>query len=187
MAWTTPRTWVAGETVTDTLMNTHVRDNLAYLGTGIIRLNVNTTAVGNVGAGEDDLITYSLPAATLGVDGMGVRVTAAGSFAANANNKLVKMYFGSTSLTTWATAPYNNVKWRYVAEIIRTGAGAQIASSQFVSTGGSGGHTTFPDHVRVGTTTPAETLSGAVTIKCTGEATSNDDIQQLLLLVELIR
>lgn len=27
MAWTTPRTWVAGETVTAALMNTHVRDN----------------------------------------------------------------------------------------------------------------------------------------------------------------
>ena len=31
MAWTTPRTWNSGETVTSTLMNTHVRDNLTYL------------------------------------------------------------------------------------------------------------------------------------------------------------
>ena len=28
MAWTAPRTWVTGETVTAALMNTHVRDNL---------------------------------------------------------------------------------------------------------------------------------------------------------------
>jgi hypothetical protein len=27
MAWTTPRTWVANETVTSGIMNTHVRDN----------------------------------------------------------------------------------------------------------------------------------------------------------------
>ena len=27
MAWTTPRTWVTGETVTAALMNAHVRDN----------------------------------------------------------------------------------------------------------------------------------------------------------------
>ena len=27
MAWTTPRSWTAGETVTSTIMNTHVRDN----------------------------------------------------------------------------------------------------------------------------------------------------------------
>ena len=31
MAWTTPRTWVADELVTATIMNTHVRDNLTYL------------------------------------------------------------------------------------------------------------------------------------------------------------
>ncbi len=32
MAWTSPRTWNAGETVTAALMNTHVRDNLNWLG-----------------------------------------------------------------------------------------------------------------------------------------------------------
>lgn len=31
MAWTDPRTWVASEYVTATLMNTHLRDNLDYL------------------------------------------------------------------------------------------------------------------------------------------------------------
>ena len=31
MGWTTPRTWVANETVTAAQMNTHVRDNVAYL------------------------------------------------------------------------------------------------------------------------------------------------------------
>lgn len=34
MAWTTPRTWVAGEVVTASLMNTHVRDNLDALRAG---------------------------------------------------------------------------------------------------------------------------------------------------------
>ena len=32
MSWTAPRTWVAGETVTAALMNTHVRDNLNAIG-----------------------------------------------------------------------------------------------------------------------------------------------------------
>lgn len=31
MAWTTPRTWVAGEVVTAAIMNQHVRDNLSDL------------------------------------------------------------------------------------------------------------------------------------------------------------
>jgi hypothetical protein len=32
MAWTSPRTWVSGETVTVALLNTHVRDNLKAIG-----------------------------------------------------------------------------------------------------------------------------------------------------------
>ena len=32
MVWTTPGTWVAGETVTAALLNTHVRDNLNAIG-----------------------------------------------------------------------------------------------------------------------------------------------------------
>lgn len=31
MAWTTPRTWQAGETVTSSMLNAHIRDNLNYL------------------------------------------------------------------------------------------------------------------------------------------------------------
>lgn len=33
MAWTTPRTWTPGETVTASMMNVHVRDNLSDLNT----------------------------------------------------------------------------------------------------------------------------------------------------------
>lgn len=35
MAWTTPRTWVAGELVTATMLNTHIRDNENLLKTSI--------------------------------------------------------------------------------------------------------------------------------------------------------
>jgi hypothetical protein len=33
LSWTTPRTWVAGETPTASIFNTHVRDNLSHLST----------------------------------------------------------------------------------------------------------------------------------------------------------
>ena len=180
MGFTTPRTWVAGETVTDTIMNTHVRDNLTYLGTGIIRLDVNTTAVGNVGAGEDDLMTYTLPASTLSVDGMGVRITAWGITANNANAKTVKMYFGSTNVGSLICTTNTIEGWVHQAVIIRTGATAQLgrlvlsAQAAVWKWGGNA-------------TAPTETLSGAVTIKCTGEATATNDIVQQLMLVELIR
>lgn len=41
MAWTTPRTWTTGETVTKTIMDTHVKDNLDYLKTQTDRLSVS--------------------------------------------------------------------------------------------------------------------------------------------------
>jgi len=33
MAWTDPRTWVTGEVVSKTIMDTHIKDNLIYLKT----------------------------------------------------------------------------------------------------------------------------------------------------------
>lgn len=44
MAWTAPRTWATGETITSVIMNTHIRDNLVYL----------DGAVGGVGPGTAD-------------------------------------------------------------------------------------------------------------------------------------
>jgi hypothetical protein len=35
MAWTTPRTWVAGELVTEGNLNTHLRDQLLFLKTSV--------------------------------------------------------------------------------------------------------------------------------------------------------
>jgi hypothetical protein len=47
MAWTTPRSWVAGEVVTAALLNTHVRDNLTaaprgWLGYAQVTANQST-------------------------------------------------------------------------------------------------------------------------------------------------
>lgn len=45
MAWTVPRDWTTGEIVTETMMDTHVRDNLNYLkgATGAISLDGDVT------------------------------------------------------------------------------------------------------------------------------------------------
>lgn len=42
MAWTTPRTWVANETVPAATMNLHVRDNLDWLKDALTQLNVTS-------------------------------------------------------------------------------------------------------------------------------------------------
>ena len=68
MAWTAPRTWVTGETVTAALMNVHLRDNL-----------LETSAAAVTTAGD---ITYADAANSmtrLGIGGAGVVLTSDGS------------------------------------------------------------------------------------------------------------
>lgn len=140
-------------------------------------IDVNTTAVGNVGTGEDDLITFSVPANTLATNGDRIQFQMAGTFAANANAKQVKIKYGATTLLATGALLFNGADWTATGTIIRTGAATQKAYCNFVS--GSTLLSSTADY-----TTPAETLSGAVTLKATGEATSNNDITQELNIVE---
>lgn len=136
---------------------------------------VNTTTVGNVGAGEDDLMTYSLPANSLATNGDYIEGKAAITFAANANNKRVRCYFGATAMYDSTAQAQNGGAMEVTWTIVRTGATTQRVIAKSVSTS-----TLFTDDATY--TTPGETLSGAVTIKCTGEATSNDDVQQTIMI-----
>lgn len=139
--------------------------------------NVNTTAVGNITTGEDDLITYSLPANALAANNDYIEIDAFGTFAATAAAKNVKLYFGSTVISTTGAIAVNNGTWWLKAKVIRTDATAQISIAS----------ATTDNALLVSTvaySTPAETLSGAVTIKCTGEATNTDDIIQKGLIVK---
>lgn len=48
MAWTSPRTWVVGETLTAALLNTHIRDNENWLATDSPRCSAIRTATQSV-------------------------------------------------------------------------------------------------------------------------------------------
>ena len=48
MAWTSPRTWTVGETLTAANMNTHVRDNLNWLANDRPRCRANMTGSQNI-------------------------------------------------------------------------------------------------------------------------------------------
>lgn len=121
-------------------------------------------AVGNVGAGEDDLLNFSLPANTLSVNGMALEIWAVFSVANNANAKTLKIHFGATQLAS-TSLPTGGPAAEFVYHLIcmRTGATAQ---RWIVTTEGG-----TPNVV-----TSAETLSGAVAIRFTGEGVSNGDI-----------
>lgn len=140
-------------------------------------LTTNVTTVGNVGTGVDDLMTYSVPAGTLNSTGDYIEFEMTFVFAGNANTKEVKVLFGATTLYASTSQVQNGGSMLISGKIVRTGAATQRAiisvntsATLYVST------TTY--------TTPAETLSGAITLKATGEAVSNDDCTQVLNIVK---
>lgn len=60
MAYTTPRTWVTDETITATLLNTHVRDNVAWLATDAPACRVyNNAAISHTTSGTPQALTFN--------------------------------------------------------------------------------------------------------------------------------
>jgi hypothetical protein len=147
---------------------------LAKLGGNLAQ---NLTAVGNVGVGEDDLMTYAVPANALAVSNEQIFAIALGSFAANANSKRVRAYFGSDLIFDSGAAAFNAGRWKLEICIYRTGAATQRAFVNWVSS-----NATLA--IDMETSTPARTLSGANTLKVTAEAVADNDVVQDNMRVE---
>lgn len=143
-------------------------------------LSINATAVGNVGTGVDDLMTYSMPGGTLATNADAVRITGYGQFAANANNKEFQLLFGATAIIdVGGLGPLSGATFYFEAMVIRTGATSQISWARLDIQG------VAIDQYQA---SPAETLANAITIKGTGEtdAASNDDVAMKLMLIERV-
>jgi len=128
-------------------------------------LKVDTTTTGNVGGGEDTLITYTIPAGQLAVNGDRIKFDVWGSTAANANTKDIKVYYGSTVIYDSTAIVLNGISWRCHGTIVRTGAATQTATAEFTISGTLLGAVTTTTAT---TSAPAETLSGTVVFKVTG-------------------
>ena len=126
--------------------------------------------VGNTDAGEDDLHSFSIPASTLGTNGDTLHFVAVFNLAVNGNAKQIKAKFGGTTLLATGSAAYGG-DWLFEGWIVRTGAATQRAFCKLNS--GDSLLLALADY-----TTPAETLSSAVTFKFTGEAVATNDIVQ---------
>lgn len=141
----------------------------------------SVTAGNNTSTGETTLDSYSVAANLLNANGRGLRITAWGTFAANANTKTVRLKFGSTDLTSGAfTGTTNGGSWKVSATILRTGAATQTAVCDW-------GTTTGTVSRQGNVTSPAETLSGAVTLALTGQSgTASNDITSAALHIEFL-
>jgi hypothetical protein len=60
MAWTTPRTWSAGEFVTDSMMNAHVRDNFNTVDHVLAVKTVDETVTSSTVLQNDDHLFFSI-------------------------------------------------------------------------------------------------------------------------------
>lgn len=159
---------------------------------GNISCAVNATGQGNGADTTDDVLaTYALPANFFDQAGRQVTVTALGKFAANGNNKRVKLWIGTTTQTLGAAVAggtliadsgvvtTNNGGWQLTANVTKYGAAGsntQIAQGQVIA-----GATHTGTQVPVLTTA---TESGAINITVTGASSTtgaaNDVLGQML-------
>jgi hypothetical protein len=148
---------------------------------------INTTQAGNVGTGEDDLQSITIPANTLWANGQYLEVTAIIIFADNLNSKTPRLYFGGTNIFEGRGGSFyeglsGGAAAVLTAKIFRTGASSQkiIAWLSWDTTtqGAIDQEVTY-------TATTAD-LTTSLIIKTTGEATANDDIVSQVLSAKLV-
>lgn len=141
-------------------------------------LNVNVTAVGNVGGGTDDLMTYTVPANVLVANGKAIRIKAWGTTANNATGKTVTFVVGSQTVLTTALTTSIAGRWEIEVYIVRTGTNSQDIMARLLQ----GATLIYDQELTAGT----QTESGTITVKATGAAGANDDIVQEGMITEII-
>lgn len=148
----------------------------------ILAAQLTGVSVGNIGTGEDDLITYSLPANAFSNNNKGIRYTAWGTFANNGNTKTVNVKFGTTTVATVVHNTSTIRRWYASAIVIRTSSGNQDYVA-YINTSSTAGLTSSGP-IEIGTST--QTDSSAITVKCTGTGTNNNDVVQEGSLIEFL-
>jgi hypothetical protein len=139
---------------------------------GALALFHSFTQVATVGTGEETAYTFSLPANSLAVDGSYITIATWSTAGATGTNKQLKVKFGATTISDSTAANFaSGALLSPFCYVMRTGAATQRAwckGTDGVSGGGliNGASTNSWTNM----TTPAETLSGAVTILITQQS-----------------
>jgi hypothetical protein len=150
MAWTDPRTWTPGETVTASLMNAHVRDNMNVLKTPmdnsgrlytLLKGVAFSAGQGNAaGGGDTQLTSYdtAVEGGLLGQPGDHLIVEGLFTLAANTNAKTVKMQVASGTLASVFSIATNVANHRvpFRVVILRRGQTTAAIWGMFWSYGG---------------------------------------------------
>src|SRR6267378_2422405 len=86
---------------------------------GVVSVQTSSTGIGNVGAGEDVLMAYTLPANSLDSNGRAIRVRAFGNTAANANSKIIRIKYGVLGFQLYNSTQSGADTWYCDLTIIR--------------------------------------------------------------------
>lgn len=140
-------------------------------------LSSDTTSASNTGSGETDLINYDLKK-LLKNNGDELYIKAWGVYAVNANNKTIKLNFGSQTILDTGAIAANDGSWQIEASIIRTAT----ASQEIIATITSSNISVIESATR---TAGTQDLTTSNTLKITGQGTSSNDITQYAMLVKL--
>lgn len=143
---------------------------------GNLSKQVSVAGVGNAADTTDDvLFTYTLPAGALDAAGRALTITAFGKFAANGNNKNVKIWFGASVVALTGVVTTNAGGWQLQAEVTKAGvagANTQVAQGQNIVAATHGG-------VNV-PVAPTEVESGPIVIKVTGASSTTGAANDIL-------
>lgn len=149
------------------LLNTFTRLD-GQLSLAPYRIGTDSGPIGNAAGVTTDLASTTISIGTLAKTNSSILIFACGKTATNANNKTLKLKFGTTELFTTGAQAFNGVDWTLNAELVRTSATAQVCWIQFFATA------TLTQKVTV--TNSSVNLSENQTLTITGDGIANDDI-----------
>lgn len=140
-------------------------------------------AVGNIGAGEDDLQSVSLPGLSLRDAGDFIRIRMWGTAANNANAKTLKAYWGTQVLLNLPLTVSIAGKWFVEVTIARTGKDTQDWVMT-ITESTAAALAALKQAQDNGTSTQLE--GSANVVKCTGTGVADNDIVQEGMTVEVM-
>lgn len=150
--------------------------------------------VGNIGAGTDDLQTFTLPAKSLRSNGDRLRQSVAGSFAVNDNDKRIQILVDGQVVEDFGAFDFDAGEWvayinyiRETATILRVDYMAMYGEPLVIDEGVVSG---TPDVIylpRIRRLTVANMDTTAIVFKVTGTATADNDIVQSMTWIDLTR
>jgi len=146
----------------------------------------DANGLGNVGGGEDDLFSFSVPGGTLSTDGDAIEFLATVRVrnASAAGTQTTRVRWGASVLLQFADTGANSNYYVIHGFITRVGAASQTGFVQLVRDPTGGGNVTS-----VAVAAAAETLSGAVILKVTGEDSTptSDNVEAFSFFVRLLK